>query len=133
MKTDLTQLFAGPFGVPAMNFQELVALQQRNLSAFAAANAQLIEGAQALLARQAELVNAAMTESLAAARDSLSGQPLDVEKQMALFKASTEKNIANARAMAEIAGKSGSAALEILRKRASDSVSELGELFKAAA
>lgn len=119
---------------PAVDFKALADIQQKNLDAVVAANTKLVEGAQAMFKRQTEIVQGAVKEGLEAARENLTPANLGkVEKQVEFFKASAEKSVANARELAELAGKSSNEAIEILRKRATDSVSELSQIVKAAA
>ncbi len=130
MPTDFGKLFTAG---PAVDFKALADIQQKNMDAFVAANTRLVEGAQAVFKRQAEMVQGAMKESMDAARDNFAPANLGkVEKQVEFLKASTEKQVANAREIAELAGKSSPEAMEILRKRATDSVGEFSQLVKAA-
>lgn len=124
MPADFSKLFAA---APAVDFKALADIQQKNLDAVVAANTKLVEGAQAVFKRQAEMVQGAMKEGLEA-----SASIGKVEKQVAFIKTAAEKQVANAREIAELASKSGTEAMEILRKRAGESVSELSQLVKAA-
>lgn len=130
MPTDFGKLFnAAP-----VDFKALADIQQKNIDAFVAANTKLVEGAQAVLKRQAEMVQGAVKEGLEAARENFAPANLGkVEKQVEFLKSSAEKSVSNAREIAELAGKSSSEAIEILRKRTSESVSELSQLVKVAA
>lgn len=120
--------------LPTVDFKALADIQQKNLDAVVAANTKLVEGAQALFKRQTEIVQGAVKEGLEVARENLTPANLGkVEKQVEFFKISAEKGVANARELAELAGKSGNEAIEILRKRATETVSELSQLVKAAA
>lgn len=119
---------------PAFDFKALADIQQKNIDAFVAANTKLAEGAQEVLKRQTELVQSAFKETVEVARETFApGNLGKVEKQLEFFKASTEKSVASARELSELASKSGNEAIEILRKRATDSVGELSKIAKVAA
>ncbi len=119
---------------PKFDFKALVDIQQKNLDAMIAANTKLAEGAQEILKRQAELLQLTMQESIEAMRENFSpANATKVEKHLEFFKASAEKSVASARELTELAGKSGNDAIEILRKRATDSVGEFNAVVKTAA
>ncbi|GEM_PF-3067504 len=130
MPADFGKMFAS---TSTVDFKALAEIQQKNMNAFVAANTKLVEGAQAMFKRQAEMVQGAVKEGMEAARDNFAAANLGkVEKQVEFMKTSAEKQVANAREIAEMAGKSGTEAMEILRKRATDSVGEFTQLVKAA-
>ena len=130
MPADFGKMFASTSPV---DFKALAEIQQKNMNAFVAANTKLVEGAQAMFKRQAEMMQGAVKEGMEAARDNFAAANIGkVEKQVEFMKTSAEKQVANAREIAEMAGKSGTEAMEILRKRATDSVGEFTQLVKAA-
>lgn len=126
--------FSKAFAAPAVDYKALVEIQQRNLDAAVAINAKLVEGAQEVLKRQAELVQTSIKDSLEAARVNFApANVTKVEKHIEYFKDSAEKSVASARELAEMVSKTGNEAIEILRKRATDSVGEFSALVKVAA
>ena len=130
MPADFGKMFAA---TSTVDFKALAEIQQKNMNAFVAANTRLVEGAQAMFKRQAEMMQGAVKEGMEAARDNFAAANIGkVEKQVEFMKTSAEKQVANAREIAEMAGKSGTEAMEILRKRATDSVGEFTQMVKAA-
>lgn len=124
---DLGKLFPA---ATAFDFKALIDIQQKNIEAVVAVNTKLAEAAQLLLKRQAELVQ----DGIEAARDNFSPANLGkLEKQVEYFKTSTERSVANAREIADMAAKAGTEAIDILRKRAEASVGEFSQAVKAAA
>lgn len=130
MPTDFGKMFNAS---SAFDFKALASIQQKNMDAVVAANTRLVEGAQAVFKRQAEMMQGVMKDGMDAARNNFAPANLGkVEKQVEFLKVSAEKQVANARELAELAGKSGTDAMEILRKRATDSVGEFTQVVKAA-
>lgn len=126
--------FAKTFAAPAIDYKALVEIQQRNLDAVVAINAKLVEGAQEVLKRQAELLQASIKDGLEAARVNFApANVTKVERHIEYFKDSAEKSVASARELAEMVSKTGNEAAEILRKRATESVGEISALVKTAA
>lgn len=119
---------------PMLDFGELAALNQRNFEAVVAANQAFAAGMQQAFKRQAEIVQGAIKDGLDAAREaSLTDGTVDLQKQLAYVKNSTEKSVAGSRELADLWGKGGTAAAEILRQRVSASFDEVKGLVKTAA
>ncbi|MDX1539960.1 MAG: TIGR01841 family phasin [Geminicoccaceae bacterium] len=123
---DFTKL-AGDFRIPGVDWQELLASQQKNLAALSRANQVLLEGAQAVMQREMEILQKAMTEAMAASQDLMQpGDPsASAAKRFELAKASFETAINNMRELAELAGKSNREALELINQRALESFDEI--------
>jgi phasin family protein len=124
---DFGKLF--PAATP-VDFKALLDIQQKNIDAVVAAGTKLAEGAQQVLKRQAELAHAALQEGTESFSVANLGK---LDKQIEFVKASTEKSVANAREIADLAAKAGNEAIEILRKRAEASVGEFSTAVKTAA
>ncbi len=60
--TDFTKL-ASEFQIPGVDWQELLASQQKNLQALGKANQVLVEGAQTVMRREIEILQKAMARS----------------------------------------------------------------------
>ncbi len=110
-----------PAAIP-VNFKALWDIQQKNFEAATAAGTKLAEGAQQVLKRQAQQVEAAFQESVQGFSPANLGQ---FDKQVEFVKLSVEKSVANARELAELTTKTGQEAFEILRKRAEAGMGEL--------
>jgi phasin family protein len=123
------------FKFPGLDAQALVEYQKRNLEAFSSANKIALEGAQAVLRRQAEILRQSVEEaSKAFSEMNAAGTPQDkIAKQADLAKEVYETALANLRELTEMASKSNGEAAELLSNRVSESFGEItGEIKKTA-
>lgn len=132
---DVTKILAD-FKVPGVDVEAMLASQRRNIEAVTAANQLAVEGLQAVIRRQAEIVRASLEESSGYVNQLISaGTPEEkAAKQADLVKVAFEKALANARELSELIAKSNTEAAEILSKRVSESLDELkAQIAKAKA
>ena len=139
--TDMSKMFAdmdvskmfGDMKVPGVDWQAVMASQQKNIDALTEANQRLFEGAKAVMQQQTEVMQKSMAELTAAAQDMMKeGDPQEgARKRFELAKSSFEAAVANMREMADVAGKSNSEAMNIINKRAADALEEIKALIKA--
>lgn len=124
--TDLTKMMRD-YQVPGVDWQELMASQQKNVEALTKANQVLLEGAQAVIQREVEIMQKAMQEFAEASRELMQeGDPqAQAQKRVELAKASFETALRNMRELAEMAGRSNREALEMINKRAMESFDEI--------
>jgi phasin family protein len=130
--TELTKMLQD-YQVPGVDWQELMASQQKNVEALRKANQVLFEGAQAVIQREVEIMQKAMQEFAEASRDLLQeGDPqAQAQKRLDLAKTSFEAALRNMRELAELAGQSNREALEMINQRAMESFEEIrGALTK---
>jgi phasin family protein len=92
-----------------------------------AANQLAVEGVQAVLRRQAEIMRQMVEESSTVMREMMAtGAPEQkIAQQTDLVKAAFEKALANLREMTEMVAKSNSEAADVLTKRIGESLTEL--------
>lgn len=131
--TDLTKV-CSEFRVPGFDVQSLLATQRRNIEAVTAANQLAVEGVQAVMRRQAEIVRQ-MVEASAASVGALTaaGAPQEkVAQQMEMVKSTFEKALANLRELTEMVAKSNKEAADVLTKRIGESLTELKSSVQAA-
>jgi len=123
---DLTKMM-GEYQIPGVDWSELMAAQQKNLQALAKANQLLVEGAQAVIRREVEILQKAMAELAAASKDMMQqGDPqAQAAKRLELARASFEAAISNMRELAEVAGRSNREALEVINQRALEGFEEI--------
>jgi phasin family protein len=126
LDTDFTKIFAD-FKVPGFDVETIVAAQRRNIEALQAANQLAIEGAQAVLRRQTEIVRKLVDESTATLKDMLTaGAPEEkIAQQTDVVKKTFESALANLRELAEMVAKSNNEAADILVKRVGEGLTEL--------
>jgi len=115
------------FKVPGMDVEAMMAAQRKNIEAITAANQLAMEGMQAVIRRQAEILRASMEEASGYVNQVIAaGTPEEkAAKQAELMKAAFEKALSNARELAELLAKSNSEAAEVISKRVSESLDEL--------
>src|SRR3546814_11642262 len=94
---------ADQFKLQGLDAQALVEYQKRNLEAFASANKIALEGAQAVIRRQAEIVRQGVEDASKALSElSAAGTPQDkLTKQVELAKQAYEAAVANLQELTE--------------------------------
>jgi phasin family protein len=123
---ELTRMMQG-YQVPGVDWQELMASQQKNVEALNKANQVLLEGAQSVIQREVELLQQAMQEFADASRGLMQeGDPqAHTQKRLELASASFEAALRNMRELAEMAGRANREALEMINQRALESFDEI--------
>ena len=112
----------------------LVAVQQRNLDAFASASQIVVDGVKALAQRQNEMMQASVDQFVASGQNAFTGKPTDFQPgdQIAKARSAYEAAISNAKELTEIAIKAQSEAVDVLTKCALANIDEFKSLAKAA-
>ena len=128
---DVSKMFSD-FTVPGVDWNEVMASQQKNINALTEANQRLIEGAQAVMQQQSEILNKSMTELTAATQELMQeGDPkAGAEKRFELAKTSFESAVTNMQELAELAGQSNNEAMNIINKRAAEAFEEIKTLIQ---
>jgi phasin family protein len=112
-----------------LDFNQLFSTQRRNIEAFSAANQAVVEGAQAIARRQAEITRSNVETALKASKDLLtSGTPeTNMAKQAELTKSFFENALKNLREVSEMATKASFEVVDVLNQRAAESLEEIGK------
>jgi phasin family protein len=115
------------YQLPGVDWQEVMASQQKNVEALTKANQVLFEGAQAVVQREVEILQKAMQELAEASRDLLQegDAKAQTQKRLELAKASFETALQNMRELAELATRSNREALELINRRAMEGLEEI--------
>lgn len=126
---------ADQFKVPGLDAQALVEYQKRNLEAFASANKIALDGAQAVIRRQAEIVRKGVEDaSKALAELNAAETPQDkLVKQAELAKGVYEAALVNLRELTDMANKANGEAANLISNRVSESFGELTSEIKKTA
>jgi phasin family protein len=126
LENDFTKIFS-EFKIPGFDMQALVATQRRNIEAVSHANQLAIEGVQAVMRRQGEILRQMVEESSSVLRDMMAaGAPEQkIAQQTELVKGAFEKALANLRELTEMVAKSNTEAADVLTKRIGESLTEL--------
>ncbi|MEI8395943.1 MAG: phasin family protein [Rhodospirillaceae bacterium] len=130
---DVSKMLA-EFKMPGVDVDAILASQRKNIEAVTAANQLAIEGMQAVVRRQAEILRQTMEETGSILTEVLgAGSPEDkVAKQAELVKSAFEKALGNMKELAEMVAKSNTEAANVISKRVSESLEELkGAMAKA--
>lgn len=124
--SDLTKAF-GDYKVPGIDVESFIASQRKNFEAVTAANQLAVEGVQAVLRRQAEILRQGLEESSSLVSDFLSnGTPEDkVAKQAEAVKTAFEKALSNIKELTEIVAKSNSEAADVISNRVKEGIEEV--------
>jgi phasin family protein len=116
------------------DFNQVFSTQRRNLEALSAANQAVVEGAQAISRRQAEVFRANVENVLKVSKEVMTsaGTPeVGVGRQADLARALFENTLSNLREVTETVTKSGFEAFDVLNKRVAESLEEVGQATAA--
>jgi phasin family protein len=122
----------GELKFPEIDWQELMAAQQKNWAALGQANMVWLEGTQKVVQREVEILQSALAEAAEASRDMMKEGDARVaaEKRLEIAKSSFEKAISNIREISEAATRANRDALEVIQKRAIEGFDEIRTLIK---
>lgn len=123
---DVSKVLA-EFKLPGVDVDAILASQRKNIEAVTAANQLAIEGMQAVVRRQAEILRTTLEETGSLLTEALSaGSPEDkAAKQAELVKTAFEKALSNMKELAELVAKSNNEAANVISKRVSEGLDEL--------
>lgn len=122
---DMQKFFGN--AMPMFDFAAMQDAQKKNMEALVEANKVAVSGYQALYKRQTEIFEATMAD----AKDRMSGvqgQPLTVEAATGNFetmKTAFEKALGDLKEIAEMAHSANSDAVEVIKTRTEEAVSEM--------
>jgi phasin family protein len=124
--SDFGKLFANG-KAPMFDFEAAVAAQRKNVEAFTAANRIAIEGTQAVLRRQAELVREAIEELSSVSKEFTAAGTAEDKfvKQAELAKSAFENALANVRELSGLVQKASDEAVSVISKRVVDNFDEV--------
>lgn len=128
---DFTKAFTSP-KLPEVDFEALMASQQKNMEALVEANKAAAAGYQALFEKQVKVFEQTLAEAQKQITE-FDPSKLDADTAAAraeLAKAAFEKALANMTALAEGAQKANTEAYEIVSARVQESVKELQKLVE---
>ena len=124
LKSDFASVFK-PMEAPDM--QALADAQRKNFDALTAANKIAVEGMQAVMKRQGDIVKSAMDEATAALQE-LQGKGLstpDAAAQIDQVSETLESALGNMKEISEMMAKSQTEAMDVVNKRFFESMDEL--------
>lgn len=118
----------------APDMEALLATHRRNVEVLAEANRLAVEGAQAMLKRQAELAQQAMSAFTEGLQELSTAEPpgAHAARQAKLMKQAYERTVRNAREMADLVARANTEALELLNTRISEAMEEVAQLLSKA-
>ncbi len=132
--TDFFKSFQN-YTAPSIDVNEFINVGRRNMEAASAANQALIEGAQAINKRSAEVMQNNIEKCISASRDVLgSATPeTNAAKQSEVSKEIFETCVSSAREISEMASKSAFEAFDVINKRCAEAMEETSKIAKKAA
>ncbi len=118
----------------AFDYNQLFSTQRRNIEALSAANQAIVEGAQAISRRQAEVVRENVEDFLKASKELMTGgsPETSLTRQSELAKTIFENTLSNMREVTEMATKSGFEAFDVLNKRTAETLEEISRASNGA-
>ncbi len=125
-QTDITKMLAD-FKVPGVDFEPMIAAQRKNIEALTEANQLVIAGVQAVMKRQAEILQASMEVARAVASEIMvPGAPeAKVAKQAEVVQTAFQAALANMKELADMVTKSNSEAANVISKRVAEGLDEI--------
>lgn len=125
----------GNLSMPSVDFNELFNVGRRNMEAYSAANQVLVESAQAINKRSAEVAQNNVEKYLSASREAMTGGSPEAatQKQSEITKDAFESYANSVREISEMASKSAFEAFDMLNKRCAEAMEETSKLAKKAA
>jgi len=117
------------------DYNQLLTTGRRNLEAASEASQAIVENAQAISRRQAEIARANVEGALKASKDIFtSGTPeTNIAKQAAFAKNAFESALSNLREVSEMAAKSCFEIFDVVTSRAAESMEEMSKATSASA
>lgn len=130
---DITKIMAD-FRMPMVDMQSIMTISRKNIEAMTAANQLAVEGMQAMMKRQAEIVQNSIKEANSLVSEmAAAGTPEEkIVRQVELVKQAYESALSNTRELAEIAAKSNGEAMEVISGRVSDTLDEIKAVTRKA-
>ncbi len=129
------EAFTAAFGEMKMphapDVDALMATHRRNLEVLAEANRLAMEGAQAMLKRQAELAQQAMGAFTEGLQQLATAEAPNAKaaRQAKLMKEAYERTVRNAKEMADLISRANSEALNLLNRRIGEAMEEVEALL----
>jgi phasin family protein len=122
----------GEIKIPAIDWQGLLAAQQKNWEALGQANKVWFEGNQKVVQRQVEILQNALAEAAAASSDMLKegDARAAAEKRLERAKTSFEQAMGNIRELFDAASRANQDALDVIQKRALEGFDEITSMLK---
>jgi phasin family protein len=122
----------GELKIPEIDWHELMAAQQKNWAALGQANKVWLEGTQKVVRREVEILQSALAEAAEASMDMMKegDARAAAEKRLDLAKSSFEKALGNIKELSEAASQANQEALDVIHKRAIESLEEFKALIK---
>jgi phasin family protein len=121
----------GELKIPEIDWQELMAAQQKNWAALGQANKVWLEGTQKVVRREVEILQGALAEAAEASMDMMKegDARAAAEKRLELAKSSFEKALGNIKELSEAASHANQEALAVIHKRAIEGFDEIKALI----
>lgn len=119
---------------PHLDFSDIAETQRKNFEAIATANKTAVEGVQAVMKRQGEIMKEIVDEMTALSHEvsATSAPDEQLSKNVDTVKQAIEEAVANMKELSEMMAKSQTEAFEILNGRLTESLEEVKKAVKKA-
>ena len=123
-----------PLPFPMFDGDRMIAVQQRNLDAWASASQIVVDSVKAIAQRQSEMMQSSVDQWIATGQGALTGRPAEFKPadQIATARTSYEAAVNNAKELAEIAMKAQGEAVAVLSKCVMANIDDLKVMSKSA-
>ncbi len=125
-QSDISKMLA-EFKLPGVDLEPMITAQRKNIEALTEANKLVVAGVQAVMKRQAEILQASMEQARAVASEIIvPGSPeAKVAKQAEVVQTAFQAALANMKELADIVTKSNTEAGNVISKRVSEGIDEI--------
>ena len=126
LQTDISKMLT-EFKLPGVDLEPMITAQRKNIEALTEANKLVVAGVQAVMKRQAEILQASMEQARAVAREIMvPGSPeAKVAKQAEVVQTAFQAALANMKELADLVTKSNTEAGNVISKRVSEGIDEI--------
>jgi phasin family protein len=126
--TEQYKEFFGKFNMPNLDMTALKEAQNKNVQAMTAANRAMLEGTQALMKRQSEMLKQVVSEASEAAKSlgsSASNPQEAIQNQIKMLEKSVSEALANFAEISEMVKNTQDETTKVMTTRFNDSMAEL--------
>ncbi|MEI7608225.1 MAG: TIGR01841 family phasin [Rhodospirillaceae bacterium] len=126
LQYDISNMLAD-FKVPGVDFEPMIAAQRKNIEALTEANNLVVAGVQAVMKRQAEILQASMEQARTVASEIMvpGTSEAKLTKQAEVVQTAFQAALANMKELADIVTKSNAEAGNVISKRVTEGLDEI--------
>lgn len=125
-EADISRMMA-EFKVPGVDMETIIAVQRRNVEALTSANQLALEGVQAVVRRQMDIMRQSLEEMSSMATELMGATTPEARlaKQAELTRESFERTVARLKELSDMIAKSNADAVDVINKRIAAMLEEM--------